>query len=95
MNVAELAGNGLALVVVAIGTGILVTIVGLAVVGWLIQRWRLRSEARLDAMSNRVLQLAAALSDQTRADGYEARVRLIRAAHAAMSEQQLRAGRPS
>ncbi len=95
MNVAELAGNGLALLLLAVGTGVLVAIVGLAIVGWLVQRWRQRAEARLDAMSSRVLQLAVALSDQTRADGYEARVRLIRAAHAAMSEQQQRSGRSS
>lgn len=92
MNVAELAGNGLALLAVAIATGVLVALIGLAFVGWLVQRWRQRAEARLDDMSSRVLQLAVALSNQTRAEGYEARVRLIRAAHAAMNEQQQRSG---
>lgn len=95
MSAVELAGNGLALVVVAIAAGVLVALVGLAVVGWLVRRWRQRAEARLDDMSSRVLQLAVALSDQTRVEGYEARVRLIRAAHAAMTEQQGRSGRPS
>jgi hypothetical protein len=73
-------------VIAGILAGVSVALIGLAIVGHIVQRSRQRAEARLDAMQSRVLQLAVTLSDQTRAEGHEARLRLIRAAHAAMQD---------
>ncbi len=81
-------------VVLSVSVGVLVALAGLAVLGVLVQRWRTRAETRLDDVQSRILQMVVALSEQTRADGQDARVRLIRAAHAAMSEQESRGRRP-
>lgn len=80
--------TGTVLLSVSVGVG--VALVGLAVLGWLLRRSRQRAEDRLDLVQSRVLQMAVALSEQTRASGNDARIRLIRAAHAAMSEQEAR-----
>lgn len=78
----------LPVVVCSVAAAIAVALAGLAVLGTLVQRSRQRAEARLDGIQRRVLEIAIALSDQTRDEGAQARIRLIRAAHAAMSEQQ-------
>lgn len=77
-------------VVLAVAVGVLVALAGLAILGASVQRYRARAEASLDAVQSRVVEMAIALSDQTRAEGYEARLRLIRAARAAMGEQRQR-----
>lgn len=94
MTAAEFVGNLAGLVIVSVVIGVVVALVGVAVLGVLVQRWRTRAEARLDDVQSRVLQMAVELSDQTRAEGQDARVRLIRAAHAAMSEQESRGRQP-
>lgn len=78
------------LIVLAVA-GLVVVLADVAIVGYCAWRSRQRAEARLDDISGRVVHLAVALSDQTRAESHEARLRLIRAAHAALSEQQARA----
>ena len=62
-------------------------LVGLAVVAVLVHRSRRRADARLDDMASSVLHLAVALSEQADESGHEARLQMIRAAHAVMSEQ--------
>lgn len=81
-------------VVLSVSVGVLVALAGLAALGVLVQRWRTWAEARVDDAQSRFFQMAVALSEQTRADGRDARVRLIRAAHAAMSEQESKGRRP-
>lgn len=90
-----MSGTAANAAVLGLGAGVLVVLVGLTVLGWFVRRSRARAKVRLDEMSGRTLEMAAELSGQLRSDGYDARLRLLRAAHAAMNEQRAQGKRRS